>query len=75
MLYINNDSILTEICRKITSTVESEEGVLKCEVRLEEKNADIEYDPDNVSPEKLVNIINNIGTKVCNSFFLQKLDH
>ena len=75
MLYINNDSILTEICRKITSTVESEEGVLKCEVRLEEKSADIEYDPDNVSPEKLVNIINNIGTKVCNSFFLQKLDH
>ena len=65
MLYINNDSILTEICRKITSTVESEEGVLKCEVRLEEKSADIEYDPDNVSPEKLVNIINNIGTKVC----------
>ena len=39
-------------------------GVIQCEVNLEEKSANVEFDPDILEAKTVVETINNIGTKV-----------
>ena len=50
--------------RKITTTVESLAGVNHCDVSLTAGQAEVDYDPDIVTAQTVVETINHIGTKV-----------
>jgi len=47
----------------ITAKLQEVEGVKQAEVSLEEKQAHVEFDPEQTTAESLVKVINGMGTK------------
>jgi len=47
----------------ITAKLQEVEGVKQAEISLEEKQAHVEFDPEQTTAESLVKVINGMGTK------------